>query len=60
MTIVMLPDQQTAYDWIDAEFRAGWNMQPMPFPLDKFRGLRDQLVRAGLVHKTPQGRYVPS
>lgn len=58
--IVMLADQQTAYDWIVDEQRLGWNPKPMPFNLMKFRGIRDSLVRAGLVVKNSTGRYVPT
>jgi hypothetical protein len=58
--IVMTTDQQTVFDWITDERRLGWNPKPIPLGLEKFRHVRDQLVRAGLVTKTDTGRYVPA
>lgn len=56
----MTNDQQIALSWIASDALAnGKNSTPMPFKLTKFRGVRDSLVRQGLVMKTTTGRYVP-
>jgi hypothetical protein len=56
----MSNDQQIAFDWIAEEARLGVHSAAMPFKLARFRSVRDSLVRAGLVVKTTEGRYVPT
>lgn len=51
-------DQVAVLDYLTAE-EGGWGVDPMPFKLARYRGIRDHLVRLGFVTKTETGRFVP-